>query len=154
LADAGQSVLMTTGTTSAAGLLAGKLPRGAFHQYAPVDIASFVARFLDHWRPDVAVFVESELWPVRIEKLAAAGIPRILVNGRLSDRSSGRGRSLGPVARPFFAPLTLCLAQSPADAERFRSLGLGDVRVTGNLKFDAPPLPVDPAELDAFARAL
>lgn len=154
LAEAGQSVLMTTATTSAAGLLAGKLPRGAVHQFSPIDIAPFVGRFLDHWRPDLALFVESELWPVRIDRLAKAGIPRILVNARLSDRSFRRWRSLGRVARPFFEPFTLCLAQSTTDAERYRSLGIRDVRVTGNLKFDAPPLPVDPAALDAFSRAL
>ncbi|MCF8506932.1 MAG: 3-deoxy-D-manno-octulosonic acid transferase, partial [Caulobacter sp.] len=71
----GLAVMVTTGTTTSAALMAERLPDGAFHQFVPVDRARFVARFLDHWRPDFAVWVESEFWPVMLEETARRGIP-------------------------------------------------------------------------------
>ena len=83
----GCSVLVTTGTRSAADLLSKRLPAGAVHQYMPLDAPRWVERFLAHWQPDLAIVAESEIWPNTIVSLHRRGIPLVLVNGRMSERS-------------------------------------------------------------------
>lgn len=148
------SVLLTTVTVTSAAIAGKRLPSGALHQYAPLDIEPYVDRFLDWWRPDVAIFVESELWPTMADRLASRGVPQLRVNARMSPRSFARWKRLGAAARPLFANAALALAQSEGDALRLRELGLGRARSVGNLKFDVPPPAVEPAALDAFQAAV
>jgi 3-deoxy-D-manno-octulosonic-acid transferase len=124
--------------TSAA-VAAERLPDGAIHQFVPLDVPRYVRRFLDHWRPDLAMFAESELWPVTIGQLAARKVPLVLANARMSERSYRRWRAARPVARALLEGVTLCLAQSPKDARRLAALGAWRVEVAGNLKLDVPP---------------
>jgi 3-deoxy-D-manno-octulosonic-acid transferase len=154
IVGAGISVVFTSVTVTAANIAASRLPAGAVHQFSPIDVAPWIGRFLGHWRPDFALFVESELWPVTIMKLAGAGIPQILVNARLSERSFRGWDRLGGVARTLFARIGLCLAQTEKDGERYRTLGVPHVNVTGNLKFDVPPPAADPAAVAAFQSLL
>jgi 3-deoxy-D-manno-octulosonic-acid transferase len=154
LTEAGIAVVFTSVTVSSAGIAATRLPAGACHQFAPVDVAPLVGRFLDHWRPDLALFVESELWPTTIFKLSSSGIPQILVNARLSERSYRGWRRFSGIARSVFGRIPLCLAQSAQDAERYRALGAPRVVVTGNLKFDAPAPDVDASVLAGFRKAV
>jgi 3-deoxy-D-manno-octulosonic-acid transferase len=149
LTEAGIAVVFTSVTVSSAGIAA-RLPAGACHQFAPVDVAPLVGRFLDHWRPDVALFVESELWPTTIVQLSRAGIPQVLVNARLSERSYRGWQRFGGIARSVLGRIALCLAQSAKDAERYRALGTPKVVVTGNLKFDAPAPDADASLLSGF----
>lgn len=143
-------VLVTSGTFTAAQLMKERLPSRAFHQYAPLDSRRAVRRFLNHWRPNLALVVESELWPNRILETKAAGIPMALINARLSERSF-RGWSRWPGnARLILGCFDLCLAQDALVAERLRRLGAGGVSVSGSLKAEAPPLPVDQSALAAF----
>lgn len=146
----GVSVLVTTGTVTSARIAAERLPVGALHQFVPLDIAPYVSTFLDAWRPAAALFVESEVWPVALDEAARRGIPRIVVNARLSARSFRRWRKLPATARAMFGSVDLVLAQSEGDGERFAGLGAAKVEVTGNLKFDGPPPPADPVELAAL----
>ena len=152
--EAGSAVLFTSTTITSAGIAAASLPAGATHQYAPLDLTRHVARFLAHWRPDLVVFVESELWPTMLTSLERAGVPLVVVNGRVSDRSFRRWQRFGPLARALFSRIGLVLAQSDKDGERFRSLGAPRVAVTGNLKFDTPPLVADEAELARLRTAV
>jgi 3-deoxy-D-manno-octulosonic-acid transferase len=154
LVQMGVETLVTTGTVTSAQTLGARLPAGAVHQYAPLDSPRFVASFLDHWRPDVAIFAESELWPNMIAGLRARQIPLALANARLSEASAARWGRGPATARKVFGAVDLCLAQDADNAERFRSLGATNVRVAGNLKFDAPSPPVDAARLAAFAAAI
>jgi 3-deoxy-D-manno-octulosonic-acid transferase len=147
LLSRGFAALVTTGTTSSAQLLSERLPPGAFHQYAPLDARPFVERFLDHWRPDVALFAESEIWPNMVLALKARGIPFALVNARISDASLSRWRALPGVASQVFSKIDLCFAQDAANAARFLGLGVKAATVAGNLKFDSQPLPADPIAL-------
>ena len=150
LSKAGFAVVFTSVTTTSAGIAATRLPPGAYHQFAPVDAPPLVDRFLSHWRPDLALFVESELWPTAIAKLSASRIPQVLVNARLSLRSYGGWRRFSGVARSVFGRISLCLAQSAKDAERYKVLGAPRVVVTGNLKFDVPAPNVDLEALVLF----
>ncbi|MBM3548245.1 MAG: 3-deoxy-D-manno-octulosonic acid transferase [Alphaproteobacteria bacterium] len=138
-------VLVTTGTTTSAELMARRLPYGAFHQYVPVDRAAWVERFLDHWDPDLAIWIESELWPNLIHETHARRVPMAFINARLSERSFAGWRRFPDLIRPMLAAFDIRLAQSPADAERLKALGAPDVTYVGNLKFAARPLPVDAA---------
>ena len=107
--------------------------------YLPYDLPSAVDRFLRHFQPRLGLLMETEIWPVLIERAYAAGVPMVLVNGRLSARSHRRTARLGEAARQTYAQLAAVLAQTPDDADRYRSLGVPRVRVTGNLKFDITP---------------
>jgi len=147
-------VLLTTGTVTSARLVAGRLPAGAQHQYVPVDRKAWVARFLDHWRPDLALWLESELWPNLVQATQARGTPMVLVNGRMSARSFARWQWAPVSIRHLLRAFAVCLAQSEPIAERFRTLGARQVAVPGNLKFAAPPLPVDDAVLVALHRQI
>ena len=152
LAQAGPgTVLMTTGTVTSAAMLARRLPelglqQRVLHRFVPLDVPAWVARFLDHWRPDAAAFVESEIWPNLLAGCAARKIPLTLVNARMSVRSFSHWRAV-PGARRLFAGFQAVQAQSPDDAARLLALGAPASRLTGNLKFAAEPLPVDAAEL-------
>jgi 3-deoxy-D-manno-octulosonic-acid transferase len=154
--DPGLSVLVTTGTVTSATLLARRIPPGlagrVLHRFVPLDVPRWVARFLDGWRPDAAVFVESELWPNLIAATDRRGIPLGLVNARMSVRSARWWARAPGSAREVLARFRLILAQSEADAARLRALGAA-ATCPGNLKYAAPPLPADGAEL-ARLRAL
>jgi len=150
----GLEVLVTSGTVSSARVLSARLPAGAFHQYAPIDAPKFVERFLDHWRPDIAVFAESELWPNIVAAVRARGAPLVLANARISRKSAERWRAVPGAAKSVFGALDLCLAQDSDNAARFLALGARCVRIAGNLKFDVPPPPADSAKLAEFNGAI
>ena len=150
----GFHVLLTTGTVSSSRVLASRLPAGATHQFLPVDAPRFVRRFFDHWRPDLALIAESELWPNLFHAAHERAIPLILVNARLSARSFGRWRRLPGAIGPLLRRVDLVLAQSRDDASRLSQLGAPRVRVAGNLKYGVPPPPVDPARLAELAAAV
>jgi 3-deoxy-D-manno-octulosonic-acid transferase len=139
----GTTVLLTTGTVTSAEVMAERLPEGAIHQYVPVDRLPWVRRFLDHWRPDLALWSESEFWPNLLVETAERGVPLILLNGRISDRSFAKWRRQPRLMRILLDGFVLCLGQTPTDAERLSLLGAKNVACRGNLKFAAPPLPVD-----------
>ncbi len=141
------NILVTTGTVTSARLMEERLPRGAFHQYAPVDRAAWVARFLDHWRPDLALWMESELWPNLVRETQRRGVPMALINGRMSARSLRGWRRFSGLVRSLLRGFELCLVQSRADGARFVVLGARNVDCPGNLKFAAAPLPADDDEL-------
>jgi 3-deoxy-D-manno-octulosonic-acid transferase len=152
LAGAGAQVVMTTGTVTSAALLAQRLPalgldRRVRHRFVPLDVPAWVGRFLDHWRPDVAGFVESEVWPNTIAACRRRGIPMMLVNARLSAGSFLRWRLVPGMARALFGAFARAQAQSEDDARRLLALGTRQVSAPGNLKFAAAELPADAAEL-------
>ena len=139
-------VLVTSGTVTSAQLLARRLPAGAVHQYLPVDTPGGARRFLDHWRPDLAVFVESELWPNLLLTAQDRGVALALVSAKLSDNSFARWRARPSAAQRLFGGFDLILAQDARARERFTLLG-GRVAGEADLKFGAAPLPVDAAAL-------
>ncbi|MGA7866175.1 MAG: glycosyltransferase N-terminal domain-containing protein, partial [Stellaceae bacterium] len=140
-------ILVTTGTVTSARLLEIRLPARARHQFVPADLPSWTACFLDHWRPDLALWVESELWPNLVFAAHARRIPMVLVNARLSARSYSRWRHWPGLIGPILSAFDLCLAQDQQQAERFRLLGARQVTAVGDLKAAAPALPFDRCEL-------
>ena len=150
----GARVMATTGTVAAARVVARRLPAGCFHRYAPLDGPRAAARFLDRWRPDAALWVESELWPNLLAETRRRGVPTALVNGRMSPRSFARWRRLPSLARAMVGGFDVVLARSEADARRLEALGARGAALAGDLKAAAAPLDVDPAALERVAGAI
>jgi 3-deoxy-D-manno-octulosonic-acid transferase len=149
-----RNVLVTTGTVTSARLMAERLPARAFHQYAPLDSPASVRRFLDHWRPDLALFVESEFWPNLILETRARHVPMALINARISERSFRGWNRASALAKLLLSSFDECLAQDDVTSFRLKVLGARSVKVSGSLKADAPPLPFEQAALDQFKAAL
>jgi 3-deoxy-D-manno-octulosonic-acid transferase len=147
ISSRGVNVLVTTGTVTSSELAQQRLPRGVIHQFVPLDIPFYVRRFLRHWQPDLALFVESDLWPNIIIETSQRGVPMILINARLSDNSYQRWRNLPRSIAGLLKRLDLCLAGTPGDAMRLSDLGAPRVLTTGNLKLDVPAPSADPARL-------
>jgi 3-deoxy-D-manno-octulosonic-acid transferase len=147
-------VLLTHGT--ATGRDAGRAWwRGGDHQcWLPYDTPGAVRRFLRRHRPILGVLMETEVWPNLIDQAVRHGVPMVLANARLSERSARKGRRLALLMRPAAAQLTLVLAQSHDDAMRMREAGARDVEVCGNLKFDMTPDPALVARGRAWHHAL
>src|SRR5215467_2940884 len=141
-------ILLTSGTVTSAAIVAKRFPADIIHQYVPYDSPRYVARFLDHWRPSLALFIESDLWPNLILSSAARRLPMVLINGRMSQRSFPRWRRVVSTISALLDKFDICLAQSRTDAERFSALGCRNVITTGNLKLDVPAPPADPAKLE------
>ncbi len=133
--------LVTTGTTTSAKLMAERLPEGALHQYIPLDHPRFVESFLDHWRPQAAVFVESEFWPNLILTARGRVAYMALINGRVSPKSFEEWTRKPQTIRYVLAAFDLMLAQDRQNADRLRSLSGREVASFGNLKNAAPALP-------------
>jgi 3-deoxy-D-manno-octulosonic-acid transferase len=141
-------ILLTSGTVTSAAIVAKRFPADIIHQYVPYDSPRYVARFLDHWRPSLALFIESDLWPNLILQSAARRLPMVLINGRMSQRSFPRWRRVVGTISALLDKFDICLAQSDTDAERFSALGCRNVVTTGNLKLDVPAPPADPGKLE------
>lgn len=141
-------ILLTSGTVTSAAIVTKRFPPDVIHQYVPYDSPRYVGRFLDHWRPSLALFIESDLWPNLILSSAARRLPMVLINGRMSQRSFPRWRRLSNTISALLGRFDICLAQSDTDAERFAALGSRRVVTTGNLKLDVPAPPADPAKLE------
>ena len=141
-------ILLTSGTTTSAAIVAKRFPPDVIHQYVPYDSPRYVARFLDHWRPSLALFIESDLWPNLILQASSRRVPMVLINGRMSPRSFPRWRRARNTISALLGQFDVCLAQSDTDAERFSALGARNVITTGNLKLDVAAPPADPAKLE------
>jgi 3-deoxy-D-manno-octulosonic-acid transferase len=141
------AVLVTAGTVTAAETAARRLPAGAIHQFVPFDLPRYAGRFLNHWQPDLALMVESDLWPNLILASARRSIPLILVNGRISERSYRRWHLAPRSIAALLGRFDLCLAQSSEDATRYADLGAPRYLTTGNLKLDVPAPPADESRL-------
>lgn len=148
------SILVTTGTVSSARILADRLPARATHRFVPLDRPQWVGRFLDLWRPDVAVWIESELWPNLLLETARRGIPMALVNARLSARSYRRWRFAPRSIAKLLGCFQVILARDEHSAGFVRQLGARRVMCAGDLKQAAAALPAEETELARLRTAI
>ncbi len=147
------TVLVTSGTVTSAQILSERLPAGVIHQYAPVDGPGVVARFLDHWRPSVAILVESELWPNLLLEADRRGVKLALVSARITERTVNGWARFPASARRVMAAFDLVLPQDQASAGKLETLG---ARIDGliNLKLAGEPLPYDAAAFSRLSAAI
>ena len=134
-------MLLTHGTATGRAEGAALLRPGDVQVWQPWDTRAVVNRFFDHFKPRLALLMETEVWPCAVDVAQSRGIPQVLVNGRLSEKTLQQALRLAPLALPAYAGLTAVLAQTAADAQRYRQLGVVAAGVFGNLKFDAAPSP-------------
>lgn len=148
--------LVTSGTRTSASILSVRMPEGCIHQFVPLDILPWVRRFVDHWRPDLVIFVESELWPAMIHEVHGRGIPMILVNARISERSFRRWLRFRRTAMALLGRFERVLAQDELAHRQLVRLGVAPQRITisGSLKEGATPLPHDEGDLVRFRDSL
>ena len=147
----GLHVLVTTGTVTSARVMAARLPAGVTHQYMPIDVPRYVARFLDYWRPAIVMLAESELWPNLVHETARRSVPLVLVNARMSARSARRWAKAAGFIGALLSRTALCLAQTEDDAHRYAALGAARTLVSGNVKYDVPPPPAEAGALSDLA---
>lgn len=154
--DPGLSFLMTTGTRTSAAVLAARMPPRCQHQFVPVDARACVLRFLDHWRPDLAIWTESEFWPTLIVETHDRGVPMLLINGRMSDRSARDWRWMGGAAGALLDRFDAVQVQDDLTANALRGFGIPGERiaVTGTLKEGTPPPPCNESDRHALSEAI
>ncbi len=147
------TLLVTSGTLTSADLLAQRLPPGVIHQFAPVDGPAAVAHFLDHWRPSLGVFVESELWPNLITTAHARGVKLALVSARITEKTAENWCRAPRMARRVLSAFDRVMPQDEASAARLQTLG---ARIDGlvNLKLSGGPLPHDTAAFSHLSAAI
>ncbi len=148
------NILMTTGTVTSAALMEKRLPENCIHQFMPLDHPQWVNRFLDHWRPNGVVWLESELWPNMIISLQERNIHAAIVNGRMSEKSYKHWKYIPFLPEQLLASFEIILPQTAKDANFFIELGGDNVQTIGNLKFAGEPLPYDEQELAALQEAI
>jgi 3-deoxy-D-manno-octulosonic-acid transferase len=117
------------------------LGNGVRIAWLPYDYPSAVRRFLRHFRPRLGILMETEIWFNLVRESGRAGVPLVLANARMSERSARNYAAVAPLVRAAIGSLAAIAAQTAADAERLKRLGARAVEVTGNLKFDAAPAP-------------
>ncbi len=149
--DASLSFLISTGTRTSADLVARRAPERTTHVYVPLDSAGPVRRFLDHWRPDAGVFIESELWPNLILAAEARRIPLALVNARMSPKSAGRWRRWREAGARLLKAFNFVAAADRRTAQALSEIRGANVPALGNLKLAAPAPLVDAGARDALA---
>lgn len=146
--------LITSTARSSAEVVAGNLPPRTRHQFLPLDAPRFVARFLAHWRPDLAVWSEQDLWPAAVLQADALGIPLALVNARMNAVAFQRRRRIRGLLAALYPRFAIVTAQDAETARHLVQLGAREVEVTGSLKAAAPPLGQDPDTLAQLQSAL
>jgi len=147
-------VLLTTTTFSSAKVIEKRLPKNVIHQFCPVDTPQAVDRFLSHWQPDLAIWIESEFWPNLMHETQLRGIPTVLLNGRISYKSFSNWKKLKGIISPLLERLSLCAVQSEEQASFFQTLGAKTVSVMGNVKVMMTPLRMDENKYRALKKEI
>ena len=132
---------MTPTGRAVGGELIGKYGPRLIQAYLPYDLPDACVRFFDHFKPRLGLLMETEIWPNLIATARQREIPMLLVNARLSVKSQQGYQRFLPLIRPALGKLAGVAAQTSADGERLKSIGAGEVCITGNLKFDVTPAP-------------
>ncbi len=140
------NILVTTGTITSAELISKKLPQQAFHQFYPLDHPKWTESFLDHWKPQTVLWMESEIWPNMLKGVRDRKIPAYLINAHLSEKSYSMWRYMKRDIRKILSAFTHILCQTDKDKNRYTDLGAENVTTTDNLKYSAVPLQYDDAE--------
>ena len=148
------SFIVTSTARSSAQVMGANLPANTQHQFLPLDAPQYVARFLDHWRPDLSIWSEQDLWPNAVIAAHKRAVPAALVNARITAQSFEKRKAGRALYRAILSRMSLIAAQEDGTARRLAALGGENIRVTGSLKSAAPPLGHDPGALRALQTAL
>lgn len=148
------TVLLTTGTLTSAEMVKKRDLKNIIHQFVPFDVPHIVRRFLNHWRPDAVLWVESELWPVMLHALQRRAIPAVFLNARMSETSQRNWLKQPQWIKSLLRSFALTLSQTEKDVAMFKQLGAENCRYVGNLKHATDPLPVVEAGLQHIKKQI
>ncbi|MHA1541222.1 MAG: ELM1/GtrOC1 family putative glycosyltransferase [Alphaproteobacteria bacterium] len=152
--DSKLNFLITSGTKTSAELLKTRMPKGVIHQFVPIDLPWTTHRFLAYWKPRLAIRIDSEIWPVAIKQINDLGIPHIMANARISDKSFNRFMKFKSARKFLFSKITACFAKSKAEKDYFKKLGISAVEQMDNLKLSASLASPDTAKLNALKKEI
>lgn len=142
-------ILLTTGTVTSARIAKKNLPKNVIHQYVPIENYFAIRKFLSHWQPQLAVFIESEFWPCLAHE--ASKICKVIsLNTRISDSAYKNWHSFRALFKAILSCFTAFMPQSLEDKAKLENLGFKNVKYIGNLKYSVPNLPCDLNELSDF----
>ncbi len=132
-------ILITSVTLSSAKVLQDKLVQNKkiTHQFLPLDIPNYVNQFLNHWSPNLSIFIDSEIWPNLIFQIKERSIPLLLINGRITKKSFSRWKYFNSFSKEVFGKFDLCLPSSKESEDYLKILGAKNIKNYGNLKFSA-----------------
>lgn len=148
------SFLVTSTTRASGDVFAKNLPPRTIHQFLPLDTPAYRRRFLDHFQPNLCLWVEQDLWPGFVSDIAARCIPQAVIAARMNARSHASHERARGVYRDLYRTMARVTAQDQATADHLTQLGARDVTVNGSLKPGAPPLAYDPVELARLQNTL
>ena len=147
------NMLITSATTTSADILAKRLPKGIIHQFAPVDTPQAVAAFLNHWKPDLAIFIESDIWPIQLRALTARKTPHVLLSARITEKTFKGWQGFKGAVRSLLAGYSLIMAQDKASEDRLKAMGVTP-GPRANLKTIGVPLPVESGALSDLKKRI
>jgi len=130
-------ILITSITLSSSKILEKKFNQNSkvVHQFLPLDIKIYTKKFLDHWKPNLSIFIDSEIWPNLIVNIKENKIPLLLINARITKKSFNRWRAVSSFAKQIFEKFDLCVASNQESKEFLEILGAKKIKSFGNLKF-------------------
>ncbi len=143
------AILITTATTTSAEILAKRMPAGVIHQFAPVDTPQAARTFLDHWRPGLAVFIESDIWPNLLAELTQRGVPYGLLSARITEKTYNGWQAWRGAMRQVLSGYSLVMAQDRDSEQRLMAMGVVPAAMA-NLKTVGAPLDIDETALRAL----
>ena len=146
-------ILLTTSTLTSMRIISNK-KLNIIHQFSPIDINFIVKRFINYWRPDLALSVESEIWPNLIIESQQKKIPYLLLNARISNKSFQRWKKINYYTKHLFESFKICFSQDNDSSKRFRILGVKNVKEVGNLKFFSTKQAVKKSKLKILKETL
>ena len=130
-----RKILITSSTTSSSNVLSKFKFKKAIHQYYPFDLNFLTKHFINHWKPKLAIFVDSEIWPNMFNNLHKKNIPLILLNARITKKSFNRWKFFPNFSKKIFEKITLALPQNMESKKYLKLLGTKNIKLVGNLKF-------------------
>ena len=130
-----KQILITSNTLSSSSILSSLRLKKTIHQFFPIDTDHHTNKFLNYWKPAVAIFIDSEIWPNMINNIKKRSVPLILINARITDKSFRRWKIFKSSAKNVFLKFDLCLSSNLKSKTYLKFLGAKKIRYIGNLKF-------------------
>ena len=130
-----KKILLTSSTTSSASVVLKFKFKKTVHQYYPLDINFLTKFFINYWKPKIAIFVDSEVWPNMYKNLYRKKIPLILLNARITKKSFNRWKFFPNFSKAIFSKITLALPQNSETKQYLHLLGVKNIKIAGNLKY-------------------
>ena len=146
------NILLTTGTKTSKNLILKRNLKGVIHQYLPWDSIKYCNSFLDHWRPEISIFIESEIWPNHLNQIKKRKIPILLINARITEKTKNKWLNFKKTIKYLLSHFSIIISQDNISKKRLEELGGSNILMYGNLKHDSESLPFDSEIFNEFEK--